>query len=115
MVEKRLGGKDGALTRHRSRTLHVNVFHLVDDMSFECESLCRIEIPSSVETIAIVGFSGCTGLRAVIIRAGSRMRVNRGLRNIKPFLIYEDNGKEGRSRTYLGFLWQVISAFNYPI
>jgi hypothetical protein len=69
-----------------------------------CISLCRIEIPSSVEKIGWHGFRGCTSFRVVIIRAGCRMSANGGLRMIKPFLIYEeDDMKKHRNLIHLGF------------
>jgi hypothetical protein len=79
--------------------------HLRDIDGFgECTSLCRIEIPSSVEVFPWYGFSGCTSLRTVVIRAGCRIKVNEGLRRIKPFLVYpEDDMKEGRNLIRLGF------------
>jgi hypothetical protein len=79
--------------------------HLSDIYGFfECSSLSQIEIPSSVETIANFGFSGCLSLRVVFIRAGRRMQVNQGLRNIKPFLVCEnDDMKQSRSLIHLGF------------
>jgi hypothetical protein len=69
-----------------------------------CTSLCRIEIPSSVEKIGWTGFLGCTSLRVVIIRTGCRMRIHQHLRNMKPFLVYEeDDLKQHRSLIHLGF------------
>jgi hypothetical protein len=70
----------------------------------ESRSLSRIEILSSVETIGWYGFYGCTFLRVVIIRAGCRMRLDRHLRNMKPFLAYEeDDLKQRRNLIHLGF------------
>jgi hypothetical protein len=65
--------------------------HLREISGF-CErtSLSPIEIPSSVEIIGSNGFRGCTSLRVLIIRTGCRIRKNEGLRNIKPFLVYEE-------------------------
>jgi hypothetical protein len=80
----------------------------------ECTSLCRIEIPSSVEVIGEYGFRGCTSLNeivfssdshvkevhgfggstslhVVIIHAGCRMKQNKRFRTIKPFLVYDDS------------------------
>jgi hypothetical protein len=68
-----------------------------------CTSLCRIEIPSSVEVISDAGFSFCTSLHVVIIRSGCRMSDNRGLRQLKPFLVYEDDDvKKSRRMVHLG-------------
>jgi hypothetical protein len=77
------------------RSLNEVVFssgsHLREIFGFSgCTSLCRIEIPSSVETIGSDGFHGCRSLRVVIIGTRCRMRENAGFRNIKPFLVYEE-------------------------
>jgi hypothetical protein len=65
-------------------------------------SLCRIEIPSSVERIRYSGFIGCIALRVVTIHTGCRMKENRGLRNVKPFIVQEeDEMKEHRRRIHL--------------
>jgi hypothetical protein len=79
--------------------------HLREIAGFaRCTSLCRIELPLSLEKIEYGGFCGCTSLRIVIIRAGCRMQVNQGLRNIKPFLGYEeDDLKQRRILIHLGF------------
>jgi hypothetical protein len=70
-----------------------------------CTSLCRIEIPSSVEMIASEGFHGCTSLRVVIISTRCRMKENAGFRNIKPFLVDEgDDVKACRRLVHLGAL-----------
>jgi hypothetical protein len=43
--------------------------HLRDMFGFaECASLCRIEIPSSVEVIELSGFKSCTSLNEVTAR-----------------------------------------------
>jgi hypothetical protein len=39
-----------------------------------CNSLCRIEIPSSVETIGDDGFYGCTSLKEVLFSSDSHFR-----------------------------------------
>jgi hypothetical protein len=40
----------------------------------KCTSLCRIEIPSSVEVIQTSGFFGCTSLNELIFSSGSHLR-----------------------------------------
>jgi hypothetical protein len=68
-----------------------------------CTSLCQIELPSSVTVIGGYGFHGCTSLRIVVIRAGCRTSANGGLRNMKPFLVYEEGDlKQCRSLIHPG-------------
>jgi hypothetical protein len=78
--------------------------HLREIDGFQgCTSLCRIDIPSSVEKIGWYGFLGCTSLRLVNIRTGCRMGNNEGLRNLRPFLVHEDDDlKNGRCLVHLG-------------
>jgi hypothetical protein len=70
-----------------------------------CTSLCRIEIPTSVEKIRSDGLDEWISLHLIIIRTGCRMRINAGLRDFNPFLVSEDDDhlKEGRSATHLEF------------
>jgi hypothetical protein len=79
--------------------------HLKEIVGFRgCTSLCRIEIPSSVETIGIGAFFGSTSLRVIIIRPGCRIRGNTGLHMIKSFLGHEDDDlKECRRLVHPGF------------
>jgi hypothetical protein len=46
----------------------------------ECTSLCRIELPSSVETIMVLSFRGCTSLNEVIFSSDSHLREIDGFR-----------------------------------
>jgi hypothetical protein len=80
--------------------------HLREISGFrQCTSLCRIEIPSSVEKIGCYGFFECNSLRVIIIGAGYRMIRNEGLRNIRPFLVYEeDDVKNCRRLVHLGIV-----------
>jgi hypothetical protein len=50
--------------------------HLKNISGFgECTSLCRIEIPSSVEAIWDKGFSGCISLNEIVFSSDSRLRI----------------------------------------
>jgi hypothetical protein len=40
----------------------------------DCTSLCRVEIPSSVETIGPDGFGGCTSLNEIVFPSDSHLR-----------------------------------------
>jgi hypothetical protein len=44
----------------------------------ECLSLCRVEIPASVEKIESKAFAGCTSLTEVIFAAGSHLKTISG-------------------------------------
>jgi hypothetical protein len=46
----------------------------------ECTSLCRIEIPSSVEEITLNGFFGCTSLNEIVFSSDSDLRTIEGFR-----------------------------------
>jgi hypothetical protein len=46
-----------------------------------CTSLCRIEIPSSVEKIAVFAFHGCTSLREVAFSSDSHWKKFAGFHN----------------------------------
>jgi hypothetical protein len=63
-----------------------------------CTSLCRIEIPSSVEVIGEYGFKSCQLLRVVIFPTGCRIRMHGGLKRIKTFLVYEQEDMKRRRR-----------------
>jgi hypothetical protein len=55
----------------------------------KCTSFCRIEMLSLVEVISSYGFCDCRPLRVVVIGTECRLRENRGLQMIRPFLVYE--------------------------
>jgi hypothetical protein len=46
-----------------------------------CTSLCRIEIPASVQIISIFGFMGCSSLNEIVFASNSRLRELRGFRS----------------------------------
>jgi hypothetical protein len=80
--------------------------HLREISGFgNCTSLCRIEIPSSVEVIRKYGFTSCQLLRVVIFQAGCRIRKNGGLKRIKTFLVYEQKDMKGRRRLLHHGIW----------
>jgi hypothetical protein len=47
----------------------------------ECRSLCRIEIPSSLEIIGELGFCECTSLTEIIFSSDSQVKKIYGFRN----------------------------------
>jgi hypothetical protein len=67
----------------------------------KCRLLCQIELPPSLQIVS--GFFKCTRLRIIIIHAGCRLKVNSGIRNIRPFIVHEDhNVKHSRRLIHLG-------------
>jgi hypothetical protein len=46
----------------------------------ECTSLCRIELPSSIERIEYLGFIGCTSLKEIHFSSDSELKVINGFR-----------------------------------
>jgi hypothetical protein len=84
--------------------------HLREIYGFrKCRSLCQIEIPLSVNVIWNCGFNKCRSLRIVIVHAGCRMTTNKGLQNVRPFVVYEgDDVKECRRHVHLGLRGRMI-------
>jgi hypothetical protein len=57
----------------------------------ECISLLRIEILWSVEKNRIDSLDECTSFPVIIIRAGSPIKSDEGLRDVNPFLVSEES------------------------
>jgi hypothetical protein len=72
----------------------------------QCTSFRRIWILLRVETIRSPGVNKCTSFCVVVTRARSRMRIKKGLRELDPFHVSEDDDmKEGRNLTHLNRDW----------
>jgi hypothetical protein len=69
-----------------------------------CTTLRQIEIPSSVERIGRFGFRRCGSLSVVMMSAECQLTTNKGFRQTRSFIIYEDENdvKERRSLIHLG-------------
>jgi hypothetical protein len=88
--------------------------YLTEIGSFQqCTSLCRIEIPWSIKMMRNRGLNEWILFPMIISRKGFWIRMNEGLREFNTFLVFENDVKVCRSRTYLRFarIWTQIMRF----
>jgi hypothetical protein len=69
----------------------------------ECPSLCRVEVPSSIEAIGTHGFCDYPSLRVVMILAVYRLRSNERCQRFHPFFVYKDEQEHEDKHEY-GYL-----------
>jgi hypothetical protein len=76
----------------------------------EWTSLCRIEIPLSVQVIDESGFSQCTSFRKVTFAVKSRVRIIKGFNRCAPFLVHQNKDCMEQNRRRLH-----VSAHGCPV